>query len=258
MTFLKTWLIPNETGNGHYRMFEATNFEYVNPLAYYFQIHTTQTIIMEEDILKMKGLPTESKMVKDVLEKRAKHEWTKFYRKIVKGGFPENLESLLVSNSKKNQRRLLKGLQLYPRQLLALSFVAHAKYNYSLSQYTFKEHVKGLNQLDLPLITECNDGTVNKIGRTPLSDGELKHAIEFQKVAVVKILDNGNNWHCFFVTYKSLKGKESWKKGQAHYHYISSQFGISRQELLQKFKSGKYPSSPIHIDLMNYGNQVNI
>ncbi len=50
-------------------------------------------------------------------------------------------------------------------------------------------------------------------------------------------------------------GKESWKDGQAHFHYISSKFGITREELLSKFESGKYPSSSVHIDILEYGAQ---
>lgn len=59
-----------------------------------------------------------------------------------------------------------------------------------------------------------------------------------------------------FVTYNSIGGKENWKEGQAHFHYISSAFGISKEEFIESMRSGKYKSTSVHIDLLEYGKQT--
>jgi hypothetical protein len=53
-----------------------------------------------------------------------------------------------------------------------------------------------------------------------------------------------------------LSGKESWKNGQAHFHYISSAFGVSKEDFIESMRTGNYKATSIHIDLLDYGNQV--
>ena len=93
-------------------------------------------------------------------------------------------------------------------------------------------------------ITECS-----------ITKGEVKNLIEQRKVIVSHFFDKDDNWHCFFTTYNSIGGKENHKGGQPHFHYISSAFGISREDFLESMKSGQYKSTSIHIDLLEYGNQ---
>lgn len=80
--------------------------------------------------------------------------------------------------------------------------------------------------------------------------------IENRKVVVAKLLDKCDEWHCFFVTYDSLKGKELWQNGQPHFHYISDKFGLSREEVVKSLKDRKYNLGSLpHINITDYGNQ---
>ncbi len=85
----------------------------------------------------------------------------------------------------------------------------------------------------------------------------MKQAIEHRKVKVAKILDKGDEWHCFFATFKSFRGEETWLgANQPHYHYISNVFGIGRAEVVNQIKSEKYKLGNLpHIKLEEYGNQ---
>lgn len=84
-------------------------------------------------------------------------------------------------------------------------------------------------------------------------NGQLKQVIEQRKVIVSKFLDKGSEWHCLLLTYDSLKGKESWKNGQPHYHYISSKFRIPRDKVVEQLKSSSYNLGSLpHIDLLEY------
>jgi len=66
-----------------------------------------------------------------------------------------------------------------------------------------------------------------------------------------------DTWHCIFNTYASLAGRENHKDGQAHFHYISSSFLLTKQEFIDSMESGKYRSTSVHIDLLDYGHQPN-
>ena len=79
--------------------------------------------------------------------------------------------------------------------------------------------------------------------------------VEHRKVIVSKFLDKGDIWHCFFLTFKSLDGKENYHDGQPHLHYISSAWNIPRQEVKEQLTSKKYslPSLP-HIDFHTHRN----
>ena len=82
-----------------------------------------------------------------------------------------------------------------------------------------------------------------------MTDGELVQAVDHRKRTISKFLDKNGSWHCFFLTFDSRKGKESWKGGQPHYHYISDKFGIPRSKVVKELKSKKYKLGALpHID----------
>ena len=78
-----------------------------------------------------------------------------------------------------------------------------------------------------------NDGTIETIGDTDLTNGQVKKMITERKVIIAHFFDRGNDWHCLFTTYNSIGGKENYNNGQPHYHYFSSAFGIKRDEFIE-------------------------
>ena len=134
--------------------------------------------------------------------------------------------------------------------------MAFENYGYTYSCYRAKHNHKGLEEAQLPeLIYVEENGNVTSIGETKLSKGQLKQAIEHRKITVSKFLDSGESWHCFFLTFKSLSGKESFKDGQPHLHYISDKWNIPRKEVVEQLTNKKYnlPSLP-HIDFHTHRN----
>lgn len=252
---MKDQIIFDDEGGGHYRIFDSGDFEYENPIDLYRKMHIQSSVGILTDMLGMSGLPINDSLVGKIIFKKAIQSWNKLHQEIRSTGFPSQFEELLSCQKKRKQIRLLKGQSWNVLDQLAFYFKAFEQYNFTLSQYKSEQYVKGINPEDLPRLLSVEDNEVKKIGETLLSDGQLRHAVNFRKAVVAKVLDNGDNWHCFYVTYKSIGGKESWKEGQPHYHYISSKFGITRDKLVKKLKSGKYPSSPVHIDLLRYSRQ---
>lgn len=252
MKVIKGYSLYEDGGNGRYTIFQSEDFEYINPIEYYKAAFVQTTIAMMRDLVtaKMPSLPPD--MRENLLLKQTLKEWEKTEAELMQTLMPQNLISLLNSERKKEQVRLLKGLSVTPIQLRAFFVKAWTDFGFSYSQYTGEYHHKGLDLNDLPALTEIFDDEVIKVGSTPLSDGQLRQAISHRKRTIAKFLDKENTWHCFFITYDSLKGEEAWKDGQPHYHYISDKFGIPRENVVRSLKSSKYQLNTLpHIDLLD-------
>lgn len=96
---------------------------------------------------------------------------------------------------------------------------------------------------------EEDNGEVEKIGESDMSDGEMKALLRQRRVQTIRVYHRGDNvWHCFYGTYKGINGEESGLHGsQPHVHYISDKWGMSREELNRRILANDMPSSPVHI-----------
>lgn len=245
--------IPDDSGNGSYTIFESPDFEYVDPTKYYAEIYISTNVSMMRDIILLKKPPVPLDFIEKYIHKEAFKDWLKKLKEIEETPIPENLTNLLKADSKKDQLKLLKNLSISPDQLIAFIFKAWTDHGFSFSQYKSERQHAGLDKTKMPELVVIEDGKVNKVGKTSLTDGQLKQAVDHRKVIVAKFLDKENSWHCLFLTFDSLKGNETWRDGQAHYHYISDKFGIPRQKVVEQLKSGKYRLGTLpHIDLVGY------
>ena len=92
---------------------------------------------------------------------------------------------------------------------------------------------------------EEDNGEMEKIGETNMSDGELKAMLRQRRVQTIRVYHKDDVWHCFYGTYKGINGEES---GPPHMHYISDKWGISREELNKRIQANDMPSSgTVHI-----------
>ncbi len=239
-------------------MFEEGDFENVNPVKHYGDSFIVKGMIL-------RGVPNEelngtkepSIISKQKFVEAASH-WEEMMANFRKIDVPKGLIALLSATKKSEQEKLLKGVALSPDILMAFLIVAYEKFGFTLSQYTSEHPQKGLDTSKMPLAYNVEEGGDVKVyGTTDLSAEQLKQAVEHRKVKIAKILDNGNQWHCFFTTFKSLRGEETWQgKGQPHYHYISNFFGIDRKTVVKQIKSEKYNLGNLpHIKLEDYGTQ---
>jgi hypothetical protein len=238
-------------------MFEDGDFEYEKPVKHY-----GDGFIVEQMVLR--GIPNEElNGDKKPSEKsrqifiEATIRWQKMFQQFKAVEVPNGFLKLFGTNKKAEQENLLKGLILTPDILMGLLIKAEEQ-GYTLSQYSSEFSQKGVDLSKMPFAYQVKEnGEVQTFGETELSDGQLKQAIEHRKVKVAKILDKGDEWHCFFTTFKSLRGEETWLgEKQPHYHYISNAFGIDRAEVVRQIKSEKYKLGNLpHIKLEDYGNQ---
>lgn len=248
--------IDEEDGQGFTRIFSSDKVENVNPVAYYKKYELEKRAVVLRDLLYTKYSKLATQLEDSFFIKQAEDTLDGFFEKFENTEIHDNFYKLLETERKKDQINLLRGLSLNPDQLMSLIFKSYQIYGFLYSKYRFDNLPNGLEQRKLPTLIQLNeDSSIKKIGDTDLTDGELKNIIEHRRVIVSHFFEKGDIWHCFFTTYNSISGKENWKNGQAHFHYISSAFGISKTDFIESMRTGKYKSTSIHIDLMNYGYQ---
>ena len=255
---MNTEKIFNENGNGFIRVFASDKVEKVNPVDFYKTAELKQSATLIRDLLYTKSPLLTSFLDSKYFEKKAKEMVVGYCEKCEKIEVHENFIELLKTERKKDQVRLLKGMSLNPDILMSLIFKSYNDFGYLYSKYHFKNLPNGFEGKKLPKVFHLNeDGSIHKVGETELTDGELKHIIENRKVIVSHFFEKDDIWHCFFLTYKSIGGKENWKEGQPHFHYISNGFGVSKEDFIESMRTGKYKSTSVHIDLLEYGTQPN-
>jgi hypothetical protein len=253
---MHTEKIYDENGKGFTRVFTSDKIEKVNPVEYYKTYELKKRAISLRDILNVNNPFLTSFLDDDFFIKKAEEMLVGFFEKFEGTEIHENFIKLLGTNRKKDQVKLLRGMTINPDELMSLIFKSYNDFGYLYSKYHIKSIPKGFEGKKRPKIFRVEkDGSIEKYGETDLTDGELKHLIENRKIIVSHFFENDEQWHCFFLTYKSIGGKENWKNGQPHFHYISSAFGISKDDFIESMKSGKYKSTPVHIDLLEYGVQ---
>ncbi len=251
--------IKTEEG-GAYLAFSVGECEKVNPIQLYEKYFIkSRHLVLKELLLaemQLRSMEIDPWTVDKVVLRNAIKFWFDKKTEILSTPIPESFKSLLSTNKKSDQVKLLKGLSFTPGELIACIFYAYNELGFLLSQYEGEHDPIGTETEKKPTLIHLDKGTVKKVGETELSDGQLKQIVEQRKRTVAKLIEKDDSWHCFFITYASIRGDESWKDGQPHFHYISDKFGISKTELIKQIKSRTYQLGNLpHIPLNGYGEK---
>ncbi|GAB3221271.1 hypothetical protein J0A67_06875 [Algoriphagus aestuariicola] len=251
---MKMLKIYSEDKKSFYRLFYDEDIECVNPIKYFKDRSITSSYYLIKDQIehKLQGIPEEVR--NKIIAKKANEIWKERFESISNESLDKEFLVLLSAESKKDQLKLLKGKTLATHALAKLLFLANLEFGFSFSRYTSEKLPGNIEKSQLPLLFELSDNeeSVSIIGETTLKEGELKNVIIHRKNIVANFLDKGKEWHCFYLTFKALSGKESWNDGEPHYHYLSDKFGLSRKDVIQGIKDGKVPSTPVHIGIKDY------
>jgi hypothetical protein len=244
---MKTSKIYDDDMNGFTRIYQSDFVENVNPIEYYKNIELEISIQSIKDILYLKNPSFTSALDDDDFVKMAKKYIPSYYEEAEEIILHQNYITLFSTSKKKDQVKLLKGMCLNSMELIALIFKSY-EYGYTYSKYLFEKLPASSTEKIKPIIARKDENNnILKIGNTNLSDGELKNLIEQRNAIVSHFFERDGLWHCFFVTYNSLSGKENWEGGQPHFHYISSSFEIKKDDFITSMKKGNYLSTSIHI-----------
>lgn len=204
-------------------------------------------VMLEKD--KNFNLPCNDEIINQVALMFAKQSYNELSKESVDGKLKNIFQKEL---NKKEQIRLLKGVQLTKTQLSSLFNFAE-ECGYRFSHYKWQGDPKSVKEEKLPSFMHMkDDGSIEYIGETTLTEGQMRTIINQADVLIVRIFDNGSHWHCFLQTYKGLKGMESGVQGsRPHLHYLSDSFGISKADFVKMIKIGRYPNTPVHIPLLS-------
>jgi hypothetical protein len=243
--------VKRPDGNGYFNITDLGNIEYGDPILYYANASISSHITQLETFVDLSNIKiaVEPEIKNRVIRRKAIEYWQNHYQEVMAIQTPEELFKLLESTEKNEQLKLLRGISFTSFGLSSFIFKAFQTYGFLFSSYKFQHNPKDVYKRDMPRFSyKEDDNTITKIGNTTLTDGQIKSAILQRNVVVAKFLDRGDIWHCFFTTYRSLKGEEN--GGYPHYHYISSAFGRTREEVLYQLsqKNYKLPKMP-HIEL---------
>jgi hypothetical protein len=247
--------ILSDGENRRYYINTIDDYEFVRPLEKFMQLFIPSNIRLHKMMVEASAatsgaadIPAEVWM--KVLHKNAVEKWKEKAQELMNTQTPQALWALLEAGSKKDQIKVLRGLSLTWDEFFAFVCQAGENLGYSYSSYKVHLNHKGLDHSKLPKIIRLRkDNTVETVGSTPLTQGQLKQVITERKVINAKFLDKGDDWHCFFYTYKSIEGKENYQGEQPHIHYISSKWGIPRADVLAAIRSGSYKSTSVHINI---------
>jgi hypothetical protein len=249
----------SKDGNGFFNMLEIEDFEYVNPMEKEFETRCLMelwqiknTVALKPELIEPynKDIGVEKAMAR-LAFKRGYKEFNSELAKLNTLRLPEGLMGILNLKKKKAQEKVLSKISLSTSLLTLFVYKAFEDHGFTYSMYTASAF-PNVDIREMPPVAYVNEeGGLETTGNSNLTEGQIRGAIEQRQTTIAKFLDKGNQWHCFFYTYKSLGGKET--RGVAHIHYISHAWGLKREEVLQQIKNGKYnlPRTP-HIPYERY------
>lgn len=169
-----------------------------------------------------------------------RNDWKKELFRSQNTVIPEELKQLLNEPKKKKQLQLIKSLVYHTDLFLALPLYAWEQHGmrYSIMRVDFLP--KEFDHKVVPPMMHVDGDLVEHFGKTDLTPNEMKAAIKKRNWVISEFVGDETNWHCFFRTMAGIKGIEAPHEGFPHLHYISSAWGIPREQVVNQLSSYRY------------------
>lgn len=175
-------------------------------------------------------------------------------KKWVRKPCPEFLLKLYTETRKKDQEKLLRDKTVTSENMICWILYSR-RIGGTFSQYSYHKGSGSLKGRAPLMIDASDENNIVTVGNTDLSQAALKHLVENQRVVMAQFVDlPDSRWYCFYRTHRGLAGRESGEHG-SHLHFISSAYGIDREELVKNFKNGECPTNGFHVCLEGYGDK---
>ncbi len=241
-----------ESETSFHRGTRSDNVYKVNPIELYKSEWLEIAKINNRDIRVIQKLP----IIEDLITLEAEYSVSE-YLKEIRVPIPENFIKLLETTKKSEQENLLKRQSLTTDQFFSFIMLSFEKFGFLYSRIRVDININIPKGAIIPkMAIKEDDGSIRSIGKTTLTEGQIKNMIDHRKVIVAHLFEKADIWHCLFLTYRSLAGKENHDNGQSHFHYFSSAFTIPREDFIKSLENGKYLATSIHIPLIDYGHQT--
>ena len=245
---MREFYFKDKNTNIAFRGFEPTTDTDCPPFDYFRLGHAYNAANLFQDVLKIKcpiSIPD------DLVRQFVLQKTDEMITQMLSNSAPHPaIHQLLTDDtlSHKEQERLLKDVILKPTDILWLNKEAQ-DFGYLLDIYHEEKYPEKFNEKRHPLLFHRKeDGTIEKMGTTDMTEGEMRALLEQRKVIQARVYHKNSNWHCFYFTFKGLAGEENGFMGsKSHYHYLSNKSGIVWNDLMKRINDCNMPSSKIHI-----------
>lgn len=245
---MKTQIIPHKEGNFIVTS-EGEAINYVRPIDYFEKqskfVYRQMELIRLQQKPELRGNP----FFEMILRKNAHEDWVNNLVEMRATKLPYDLLQILTVNKKKEQVSLLKGKQFTSSQFSSFLLRAGEGYGYRYSRFRVEFLPSWAYDYKLPKVFHLRgDGEMDIVGDTNMTEGQLKQLLQQRTVRISHFLDNGFRWHCFFTTYRSLRGEENYGKGTPHLHYLSNFWELKRSMVISGLKSRSHKfTTSVHI-----------
>jgi len=232
--------------NKAYHTFASPDCNMINPIVHFG--NTLQAINLHVDMVRAQSLPQYKELSEPAkrefasrLEQISKDRWQKQYENIINMPLPDNIKQLLLEQKKKAQQKIIKSLVFTSSSFISIPIHAWESLGMPYSKFTVDYLPKELDKKIIPAMLHKKDnGEFDYLGQTNMSEGEMRVAIDKRHRVIMEFIGDEKYWHCFFRTMAGIKGIEARHVGQPHLHYISSAWGISRAEVIERLSSYRY------------------
>lgn len=165
---------------------------------------------------------------------------------------PVFLLKLFTEIKKKEQEKLLRDKAVTSENMICWILYS-GRFGGTFSQYSYHGGSGSLKGRAPLMIDASDENNIVTVGNTDLSQEALMYLVENQRVVMAQFVDlPDGRWYCFYRTHRGLAGRESGDQG-SHLHFISSAYGINREELVKNFKNGECPTNGFHVRMVGYG-----
>ena len=240
---IKTFQVDSNT---KYQFYEAPDCDLINPSIYFKEVtelinhNTTVSKLQAEPYYKALTVRKRFELI-GRLKAISTRRWIEEHKEIINTPLDSALMQLLQQRKKKAQQKLLKGLVFKSETLMAIPLHAWHHFKMPYSKYTVEYLPKELTGKTMPTVAHIDESDkLIVLGQTDMSENELRLAIGKRNRIISEFIGDEDSWHCFFRTMSGIKGSETPHEGFPHLHYISSAWGLSRQEVIRQLTSYRY------------------
>jgi len=236
------------TDQSYYNSYVCPDRDLVNPVEHFKQLREglteqlSATKLMDHSFYKT--LSIKQRYDWAAREKAMKKQmWNEEYERASSIPLPDNILALLQETKKKKQQNLLMGFTYKLDMFMSIPIQAWNLFKMPYSRYTVDYLPKELAARKRPQMIHMHEESSNDftiIGETDMSESELKLAITKRHRVIIEFIGDEQHWYCFFRTMDSIRGVEEPHVGQPHLHFISSAWGIDRQDVIDNLRSYRY------------------
>jgi hypothetical protein len=244
---------PNKPGS-YYEMMDGT-CEFVNP------VYQAYEVFVETRLRYIIALSSKDQKISYddfvVLKYYILIDWQEHKKNVFAHTVPKEFFELFGTSKKKDQIKLLANSTLSLEDFEAFMYQSWDPYGYKFSKYVFNHHPVEFEIKEKPKVIFRKSSTdIRTVGKTDMTKGQLNALIEKRNVIVANFFDKGEEWHCLFLTYKGITGKELDHLAEPHMHYISNAFGKSRSQVIESFEKTRYSLDSIYIPFTGFNPMV--